>query len=54
VGGYQEIVSTNHGSTRLEAGANLSIVESGLIGILQNLDVPQIDIQGSLVFFPAT
>jgi hypothetical protein len=47
-------VSTDHGSPRLKVGTNLSIVESCLVWVIQNFDVPQIFIQGDLVFLPPT
>jgi hypothetical protein len=45
----EEIVRADHRSTRFERGADLGIVEGCFVRKVQNLDVPQILIEGSMI-----
>jgi hypothetical protein len=48
----EEIVRANHRSTRLERSTDLGIVNGCFVRKVQNLDVPQILIEGSMVLLP--
>jgi hypothetical protein len=48
----EKIVRTDYRSTRFERGADLRIVKSRFVGKVQNLDVPQILIEGSMILPP--
>ena len=45
----EEIVRADHRSSRFERSADLGIVKGGFVGKVQNLDVSQVLIEGSMI-----